>query len=55
MKKYYDAHGRKFDQHERNRKGEENKEEADEDDGNEGSPLAALIDKEVEKEIDNFK
>ncbi len=31
------------------------KEEADEDEGNEGSPLAALIDKEVEKEIDNFK
>ena len=55
MKKYYDAHGRKFDKKDQKKEGEEMKEEADEDDGNEGSPLAALIDKEVQKEIENFK
>ena len=51
MEKYYEAHGRK--------KGDENKEEKKEemkgDDLNEGIPLSVLIDNEVNDEIDKYR
>ena len=56
LDKYYEAHGRNKDQKFEEEKKEEMKEEqSEEEEKNEGTPLAALIDKEVENEIEDFK